>query len=513
VRPVPNSGAPFGDGTGLKASYFNDANFSNKQLERVDARINFDWGAYSPDPRIPADNFSVRWEGSIQSRYSESTTLTLQADDGVRVYLDNKLVLDAFNARGLNTHSVNWNARAGEKVAFRVDFVEAGGAAECRLNWNSASQPLTLVPQSQLYTSSAPTTNPTPQPTSPPAPTNLEAPTFSPPAGTYTSEQSVAISSSTPGATIRYTLDGSLPTLNSRNLKSGGKIKIASSTLVRAIAVAKVNNINAQSGVSDANYTINIDTSLAAPTFSLPSGTYTGTQTTTISTTARGASIRYTLDGTVPTLNSLKLRNGGTVKLASSTVIRAIAVGKVGKANAQSDVSQANYTFVTDVTPPSISVETPVNGSVLSAFSLVDGLASDVAIAGAAGTIARVEVRLTRFDGLAWNGKSWSTRPTALKTSLSPQGTDVRWRLTAKLPSGRNLPNGTYFVTATAFDGAGQRRFGAVEHNDCLYRMRPRREVRNVNLNRKSRSVMFRLFLFGLLSSTNPFVDERKRAR
>ena len=39
----------------------------------------------------------------------------------------------------------------------------------------------------------------------------MEAPVFNPAAGTYTSAQSVTITSATSGATIRYTTDGSTP--------------------------------------------------------------------------------------------------------------------------------------------------------------------------------------------------------------------------------------------------------------------------------------------------------------
>ncbi|GAA4254321.1 hypothetical protein GCM10022255_058580 [Dactylosporangium darangshiense] len=69
----------------------------------------------------------------------------------------------------------------------------------------------------------------------PPPPTTVATPTFTPPAGAYTSAQSVAISTSTAGATIRYTTDGSTPTAASAQYT--GPITLTADTTLKAIAV------------------------------------------------------------------------------------------------------------------------------------------------------------------------------------------------------------------------------------------------------------------------------------
>jgi hypothetical protein len=81
--------------------------------------------------------------------------------------------------------------------------------------------------------------------------TTVAAPTFSPPGGTYSSAQTVTISSATSGATIRYTVDGSTPTASSALYS--GPISVPNSRTVNAIALKSGSTT---SPVSSASYTI-----------------------------------------------------------------------------------------------------------------------------------------------------------------------------------------------------------------------------------------------------------------
>jgi hypothetical protein len=95
----------------------------------------------------------------------------------------------------------------------------------------------------------------------------VAAPTFSPAAGTYPTAQTVTISTSTSGATIRYTVDGSTPTASS-TLYSG-PISVPTSRTVKAIGL-KPGQPN--SAVTTAAYVIGA--AVATPTFSPAGGQY-----------------------------------------------------------------------------------------------------------------------------------------------------------------------------------------------------------------------------------------------
>ncbi len=101
-------------------------------LVRTDATIDFDWGWESPAPEIPANQFAVRWTGTFTfdaGRYRFTTT----TDDGVRVYVDDRLVLDSWRPmRGTRYATVNLTA--GQHTV-RVEYFEATQAAKARVTW------------------------------------------------------------------------------------------------------------------------------------------------------------------------------------------------------------------------------------------------------------------------------------------------------------------------------------------------------------------------------------------
>jgi len=146
------------------------------------------------------------------------------------------------------------------------------------------------------------------------------APTFSPPSGTYTTEQTVMITSATSGVFIRYTTDGSTPTETNGTLYSGQATIVASATL-SAIAYG---NGYGDSSVASAAYTINLPPCPTAPTFSPVPGTYANAQSVTLTSTISGASFLYTTDGSTPTQTNGTLYSG-PVSIGSTTVLKAAA--------------------------------------------------------------------------------------------------------------------------------------------------------------------------------------------
>ena len=164
--------------------------------------------------------------------------------------------------------------------------------------------------------------------------TQVAAPVFSVAAGTYSSAQTVAISTSTTNATIYYTTDGFTPTTASSVYTA--PITVSVSQTIKAIAVAPGYS---DSNVASAAYIIGtVAQQASAPVFSVAAGTYSSAQTVTISTSTTNATVYYTTDGSTPTTASSVYTAPITVSV--SQTIKAIAAAP---GYSDSNVASAAY--------------------------------------------------------------------------------------------------------------------------------------------------------------------------
>ena len=221
----------------------------------------------------------------------------------------------------------------------------------------------------------------------------VATPTFNPIAGTYGTTQSVAISTTTPDAIIRYSTDGNDPTESSTQYATA--ISVTQNTTIKAKAWAAGMD---PSAVATAVYVIKA----ATPTFDPVAGTYSGTQTVTISSASSGAAIYYTTNGSNPTTGSTLY--SGPVSVASSLTLKAIAT----HANfGNSDIGSAAYTITIPtltVNPTSLTALGYVVGSttstsksyVLSGTNLT-GYPGDITVTGS--TNYEVSLDNTTFSG------------------------------------------------------------------------------------------------------------------
>src|SRR3989449_170654 len=182
---------------------------------------------------------------------------------------------------------------------------------------------------------------------------SVAPPTFNPAGGSFAGSVTVTMSTTTSGATIYYTTDGSTPTTASSAYT--GPVPLTTTTTLRAMAAASGMS---NSSVTSATYTILQPA--APPTFNPAGGSFVGSVAVTMSTTTSGASIYYTTDGSTPTTASSAYT--GPVPLTTTTTLKAMAAAS-GMAN--SSVTSAAYTI--RVVAPTFS---PAGGTYTSTLSV-----------------------------------------------------------------------------------------------------------------------------------------------
>ncbi|MBX3731027.1 MAG: PQQ-dependent sugar dehydrogenase [Verrucomicrobiae bacterium] len=126
---------------GLLGEYFNTMNLTGPSLVRLDPQVDFDWGDGSPMAGIDPDTFSVRWSGFLTPAYSELHTFIATVDDGFRLRVGGRLVINQWMDQPPTTHRGTIALTAGQPVAIRMEYYENGGGAVARVRWSSRSQP------------------------------------------------------------------------------------------------------------------------------------------------------------------------------------------------------------------------------------------------------------------------------------------------------------------------------------------------------------------------------------
>lgn len=116
-----------GGGDGLKGEYYNGANFGTLIGTRIDPYVNFTWGSASP-PNVPVGiPYSVRWTGFVEAQYTETHTFYVTYDDGVKVWINDVLIIDDWNPGSAREASGTAALTAGERYSVKIEYFYLGG--------------------------------------------------------------------------------------------------------------------------------------------------------------------------------------------------------------------------------------------------------------------------------------------------------------------------------------------------------------------------------------------------
>jgi unsaturated chondroitin disaccharide hydrolase len=135
--------------SGLQATYFDNSNFTGKTVSRVDSQVDFTWSS-APISGFGADTFSVRWTGTVIPKYAEKYTFYTVSDDGVRLWVDHKLIIDNWTTHSAREDQGTITLIAGKPYDIQLEFFEQTGSATAKLKWSSKSQGKAVISTKQL---------------------------------------------------------------------------------------------------------------------------------------------------------------------------------------------------------------------------------------------------------------------------------------------------------------------------------------------------------------------------
>jgi hypothetical protein len=166
--------------TDWRGEYFAGKTVSGEPLVvRNDVAVDFNWGEGSPAAGIPVDGFSARWMRALP--FGEGTyRFTIEADDGVRFWIDGRLLIDEWHDSAPEVYSVDIRLSEGHHSLY-LEYYENLGGAMIRLTWERVQPPTpTPTATSTVPPTVTPSATPTPTPSNTPLPTDTPTPTPTP---------------------------------------------------------------------------------------------------------------------------------------------------------------------------------------------------------------------------------------------------------------------------------------------------------------------------------------------
>jgi beta-glucosidase len=125
---------------GLWGEYWDNNSFTGApRLTRLDPRVDFRWTLSSPGRGIPFDWYSARWNSTLTIPQNGVRRIAVEANDGYRLYLDDKLIIDNWRKQSYGTQVAEVALTAGSSHALRLEYFESTGIARVKLLWDAGA--------------------------------------------------------------------------------------------------------------------------------------------------------------------------------------------------------------------------------------------------------------------------------------------------------------------------------------------------------------------------------------
>ena len=122
---------------GLKAEYFDNAELQGTPRTRVEEELYYDPANQPPDPMWGHAPMSVRWTGDLCPTVTGDYRITLKTDDGCRMWIDGRQVIDAWVSRPAAEDHAEVKLEAGRSYHIVIEYFDGGGDAFARLYWRA----------------------------------------------------------------------------------------------------------------------------------------------------------------------------------------------------------------------------------------------------------------------------------------------------------------------------------------------------------------------------------------
>ena len=126
---------------GLRGAYYDNIHFDGTPaVVRTDKTIDYSWTLFGPDSKLSNNWYAVRWTGELVSPKTGTFKIGLKGNDGFRLYIDDRLIIDHWNKESYHTDLQDFNFEKDRSYKLRVEFYEPVGNAHVQLIWNVTTE-------------------------------------------------------------------------------------------------------------------------------------------------------------------------------------------------------------------------------------------------------------------------------------------------------------------------------------------------------------------------------------
>ncbi len=137
LTPIPSIYLETEDGKqGALGEYFANDSLSGKPLfTRVDDNVDFYWETGTPDPRMPVDNYSIRWTTYLKVPQTGDYEIGLWSMPNFKIYLNDKEVIGGDNEHHAFHSSKKFTLETGKRYKLVFDYRNYHGDGTASLLW------------------------------------------------------------------------------------------------------------------------------------------------------------------------------------------------------------------------------------------------------------------------------------------------------------------------------------------------------------------------------------------
>ena len=135
---------------GFSATYYNSYDLTGTSYTKIDPTINFNWRSGSPSPTLANNKFSTRWTGNLTFPTSTTWGIHTYSDDGVRVFINDQLVINDWTVHPPKKNSYYANFEANKTYKIKVEYYNNYVGASIKLAWNNAGLNEQIIPSSAV---------------------------------------------------------------------------------------------------------------------------------------------------------------------------------------------------------------------------------------------------------------------------------------------------------------------------------------------------------------------------